>query len=456
VPTAVWMKDNGFNPFSLGFANSYGHPPLFFQTLALAFFLFGTKLFVAHLLIIIFSFLAIFFTYLIGEYLYGKKVGIFAALFLLFDPLFFAQSGMVQISVPFTALTMVSVYFALRNKTAFYLFAASCLVLFKEPAIFTISIITLYKYLEKDKRWFLYLLPASLFFFWTFLNKALYGFLLYPGSVGAFGLLDFDSLYYSLSWVFIANLKSVLTIFIITSVILFRKVLKEKNVFLFTSLIAFYVLFFAFMTGAMPFPPRYLLLVFPLYFIMAARSVDIVFKKYSYAVVIIFLAIFTIFWGGVIESRNGIKTNMDYVDYVNVNMETNMEYVDYINVNIAAISYLENNHQNSKILISPESFNEMFTEPLYGYIKNPLKVTYDKNSEFDLIYYIPKPNMSKNMGNLTEFAYSIGFIQCEDRDPYKFAADSLHYLIHTKNTTLIKKFDYNGKVVELRKLDDSR
>ena len=71
---------------------------------------------------------------------------------------------MVQISVPFTALTMVSVYFALRNKTAFYLFAASCLVLFKEPAIFTISIITLYKYLEKDKRWFLYLLPASLFF----------------------------------------------------------------------------------------------------------------------------------------------------------------------------------------------------------------------------------------------------------------------------------------------------
>jgi len=161
VPTAVWMKDNGFNPFSLGFANSYGHPPLFFQTLALAFFLFGTKLFVAHLLIIIFSFLAIFFTYLIGEYLYGKKVGIFAALFLLFDPLFFAQSGMVQISVPFTALTMVSVYFALRNKTAFYLFAASCLVLFKEPAIFTISIITLYKYLEKDKRWFI----TSLFVF---------------------------------------------------------------------------------------------------------------------------------------------------------------------------------------------------------------------------------------------------------------------------------------------------
>ena len=104
VPAAQWISENSMNPFppdNLG----AGHPPLFLFILAISFSVLGRGLFVGHMVIMLFCFVAVFFTYLCGKEMHDARTGFIAASLLLFSPLFFAQSGMVN-AVSYTHLTL--------------------------------------------------------------------------------------------------------------------------------------------------------------------------------------------------------------------------------------------------------------------------------------------------------------------------------------------------------------
>lgn len=169
VTPSIWVKDNNFNPF-FGNDKLGSHPPLFFEILALAFSIFGLHLWVGHTVILFSAIITLYYTYLIGSYLYKPKVGFIAALLLLFCPLFFAQIGMVMLDVFLMMMATITVYYALRKKLIPYLVMGNLLVLTKEPGIIIIGAITLYKLFfgnKKVKEMVIYSSPALILLLWS-------------------------------------------------------------------------------------------------------------------------------------------------------------------------------------------------------------------------------------------------------------------------------------------------
>ena len=119
INRAVWMYQRKLSCISG--PSDYGHPPLVHGILAVVWLIFGYSIWISHLIIIIFSFAGIYFTYLLGTELKNKKVGIIAALFLFFSPLYFAQSGILNLTIPLTAFMVMTLYFALKENTKLYI-----------------------------------------------------------------------------------------------------------------------------------------------------------------------------------------------------------------------------------------------------------------------------------------------------------------------------------------------
>src|SRR5262249_22141264 len=113
----------------------WGHPPALHLTLALLAKLFGYSIALAHLIAVAFAFVGVWFSFLLGRFLYDAKTGFFAALFLFFSPVYFAQSGMFLADAPVAALGVASIYFALRRNFLAYVLTASYMVFIKETSI---------------------------------------------------------------------------------------------------------------------------------------------------------------------------------------------------------------------------------------------------------------------------------------------------------------------------------
>tara|TARA_Y100000034_G_scaffold136803_1_gene215933 strand:- start:2908 stop:4758 length:1851 start_codon:yes stop_codon:yes gene_type:complete len=184
IKSAEWMLNNNFNPIlpqPLSFGGiDTGHPPLVLLTIALSFFIFGKSLITAHLVILIFAFLTLFFTYLLASHLYNEKVGIIASILLLFSSLFFAQSGTINLDTPLAAFTVMTIYFVIRNNTFGYLLSGILLVLTKDPGVLTIVAILFYIILKNYRtlskkelisKCFLYSTPIFFYIIWVIFHK---------------------------------------------------------------------------------------------------------------------------------------------------------------------------------------------------------------------------------------------------------------------------------------------
>ena len=128
------------------------HPPFFFLIMALAFFIFGVSPMVAHIIIIIFSGLAIFFSYHIGKYLFNNLVGLISSLLLLSSPIFLAQSSISQITIIELTMFTISFYLLIARKYLWFSITCSLLLLTKEIFIFMpfLAIFTLV-FIRKEK-----------------------------------------------------------------------------------------------------------------------------------------------------------------------------------------------------------------------------------------------------------------------------------------------------------------
>jgi hypothetical protein len=127
----LWTVLPGFHPPT----EFGGRPPGLFLPVAALFKLFGPSIRLSHFFIACFSLAGAYSTYLLGRHLYGPVAGVLAALFLLFDSLYFAQSAMFLADLPAAALGVTSVYLALRGRHLPYLLCSLYLLLLKETAL---------------------------------------------------------------------------------------------------------------------------------------------------------------------------------------------------------------------------------------------------------------------------------------------------------------------------------
>jgi 4-amino-4-deoxy-L-arabinose transferase-like glycosyltransferase len=436
LPISMWIKNNNLNPFPR-IENYNGHPVLFYEILALSFLFFGESLLVSHLVVLIFSFLSVYFTYLLGEYLYGQKVGIIAALLLLFSPLFFAQSGIVQIEIVFTALSIITIYFAIKSELVWYIISGNLLVLTKEPAILIIISILIYKFMKNSKKLLIYSIPLFIFALWMITNKFVFGWFLYPQSVSYFNfstslLLTFFERFKE---IFVWDYKWILTLIISISILKFyvsgkkikiKSLLKTENfVFL---LIVLFINILNSLIGKF-FLIRYILVLYPIFFIAGSNALNYVLKKNT---IIIFVTLFLI--GLFINRWEGNRTNS-----CGCELESNLEYLDLIETHKNSTLYIETNFPNSTVLTTWPQSREL-TLPFLGYIKSPV---YVKTVSEELITCTRISYFNGSLNGVNLICYS----------PQAHQPEKLLEIIKNLNLTLIKRFEKNGKYTEIYALN---
>jgi len=401
---SLWMLARNFSPFPLMHEVYYsGHPPFFYEALALFYLIFGVHLWVSHLLVILFSFIGLTFTYLLGSYFYNRKTGLIASILLFFSPLYFSQSGILLLTIPLTALTITTIYFAIKNNKELFIISGICLALTKEPAILILLMIFVYRLLKNKnlnktdflKNSFIYSIPIIVFILWIICNKLIYGWFLYPENILRFNLLS-SSFYFNASGnilqnfnlrfseIFLHNPRWILTLI---CVILFLKNIKKtkklryyKNeFFLFLSIFLIILIFYSFNSIFMI---RYTLLLYPLFFILGSLALTKIFKQ---KIILIGITIFLLIL--FITDWTGNRTNSCVCD-----LESNLEYLDSIETHKLAAKYIENNYPNSTVLTDFPMGTEL-SHPDLGYVDKPIKVisrfinTKGNIEDADIVYF---------------------------------------------------------------------
>lgn len=372
---AKWFSINGF--FSDP-PNYDGHVPLFLWILALNYRIFGESNFLSHIITVIFSVIGLYSVYLLGKLLYNERVGIIASIITLFSPIYFSMSGQTLLDIPLTALTLATLYFALKKNTIFYLISACLLVLTKEPGILVVLSLALYQFIikknlkEKIKYVIIFSLPLLALIGWTLYYRVQTGKFGYFGS----GYITFLSHYYPgismllkkgaaiLYQLFVWNYHWLLIIIIIR----FLKFPINRKIIPLFLMIFIFIIFFSF--G--PLLPRYLLPVYPLFFIICAYYLTF-FKKKTWVILALIILLFvssyrynygikgfiqdpvfhsTIFYPKILASVGNGELSLDYIDVVEIEKNT--------------LDFIFKNHKNSKIttaipLISPWNINILDT-----------------------------------------------------------------------------------------------
>lgn len=155
IKPSHWLAQGSILRIIPGFYPPYmffGHSPGMYLTLAILYKAFGESIWISHLLAAVFSFLGVFFTYLLAMRLFDRTTGIISALFLFFTPVYFAQSGLVLPDILTTAVGVICVYFMLQEKYLPYLTCGIYLVMIKESSLAIIFALLIYLYItEKDR-----------------------------------------------------------------------------------------------------------------------------------------------------------------------------------------------------------------------------------------------------------------------------------------------------------------
>lgn len=423
IPNSVWVLEHNFYPIPLRYDTA--HPPLLYLALALLYRILGIHLWVSHLLIIFFGFLGVYFTYLLGLELGGNIIGFCAALLLLFSPTYFAQSGIINFDIPLTALTVATIYFAIKNNLSWCLVSGICLVLIKEPGGIVIFPILIYSWItnhnEKPSRRIrtilLYSIPLFVSLGW---------FLFHYYETGWFYVFQHLDVGLSTIWgninrieiVFYDDFKFIFSLAIFFS-ILFR-LFKRKTYFdlkYVPIVLTFFLYILSFLIikeGA--FIYRYMLPTLPLFFILGAKSLSDLLggnKSMLTAATITIMFLFTTKWYGDRTTSEGSL------------LESNMEYLDVVETHKMAAKFIEQNYPNATVLTSCWKSGYELRYPYLGYVQKPVNVKIlclgEGYNKIDLIYFSAQEH----------------------------GLETLNNFMREHNTTLLKRFKMNGKYAEV-------
>ena len=166
----------------------FKHPPLFTFLVSGALQLFGKTMTSAAYVSLLFGVLMIPLTYMLGTLIFGKEIGLLAALFMWLDPVNIICSQKVWMETTLSFFSILAIYFFLRafmhKKDTFYFWAgiaAGTALLTKYTGILAWVVILAFavvfeRDLFKNKRFVLSLaVPFMMFIPWVYWNFFVYG-----------------------------------------------------------------------------------------------------------------------------------------------------------------------------------------------------------------------------------------------------------------------------------------
>jgi 4-amino-4-deoxy-L-arabinose transferase-like glycosyltransferase len=452
IPLSVHVMERDFNPILYvpvgdnsrenlyGLVQDPGHPPLVFLTIALAFKIFGTRPIAAHGVSMIFSWMALFFTYLIARRLYGRGQAVSSALILLLSPLFFAISGTTHLTVATTGLTAASIYFAVTKRSVPFAVACSLMMLTRGnafvayPGLFVYIFCVLWdgKAPSTLRKSLPYLIPAFVWAAWMIFHYAATGYL-FVQPQNFFNVLPhhhLDTFLWGVARVAYIFFFLRGGYFLSLSVLVFLAFYIRRNLpargrgaglrsFLIKTVSAHTeVLLFALIPlgymGAFSFlqnlSAQYLLPTNPLLVIMGIASLFYMFQRRKLVafLLVALLAAYNVYcWRGddpllaaVIALKPDVPNKNRPSDYSSY--ENNMDYVDVIKLHREAARYLEENFADRRILASWPPIMEL-SYPYLGYVKKPLNMVFmgffikDMNpDDFDVLLYATESDYQPN------------------------------------------------------------
>ena len=402
----------GFHPPTIFF----GHPFGLYLCVSIFYRIFGEAPVVTHSLILSISFLGLFYTYLLGRLLYNNAVGIISASLLFLSPLYFAQCGMLNGDTVITTFGVITVYYFLKNDYPKYLMSGCFLVLTKEAAIAYIVAILLYSVIAKRNETHLsdFLLKHSvpliviLLFFVAqktttgqFLPNAYF-------SDNDFAVSSINALLERfklvISWAFFTQSKAYLLPIIALALV--QNTLRKKEILLFLIIFAFFVSAYSYIY----YLARYIMPIYPFFFIIAAASIYHVFK-FNEAYVVVTCITCILFVKNIYGSGSGLGSN-----------ETDMQYKDVVLSHSDAMEYVEK-HLNRKTVLTNFPLQAGLTKPHLGYVNRPISTTNSPSAHYDVVMYSPQSDLKSSI--------------------------ILSKLISSEHLILIKGFYRNGKSTEI-------
>ncbi|MBI1817206.1 MAG: hypothetical protein HYR72_19720 [Deltaproteobacteria bacterium] len=192
VHNAHTIAAHGFSPLlpqGMSFLDAQGRPPFVLLLLAVTVLLQPYDLIAAHVLWLAFAALAIYLTDRLGRAAWSPSenswIGALAALWLVANPLFVAQSEIIVMEVPVTAFTLAAAVCLVERRWRLYLLTATMLVLSKEAAQLALPGFVLYAWWAAPpaRRWrdsALAAAPFLAFLVWIAICKLRYGWFLDP------------------------------------------------------------------------------------------------------------------------------------------------------------------------------------------------------------------------------------------------------------------------------------
>jgi 4-amino-4-deoxy-L-arabinose transferase-like glycosyltransferase len=392
-----------------------GHPPLFHILLAITWTLCGMAPWVSHSLVIFFSFLGVFFTYLCGARLKNQSVGIIAALLLFCSPLYFAQSGIANLEIPSVAFIMMTAYAALTQRTFLYIMASSCAVLSKEPALLFILVILLQTicYFQSiklfRKKVTVTIIPLILFSIWLFWHRWIEGWWFYPHSGYTYSVHstitkifllmqqlfidEFNFLIFAFIVVYIFGTKVnkrknsiflyIILFLAVLVVILFKKPLLlqlsslvllsyicvafiriNKDWFIPLVFINLSLVAFSLYNG---FLPRYLIIAYPFFYLIGAYSIVSLLEGKKSLINFVLAIVLLLFISRWYLGRTFASTGSGAL------LESNMDYLDVVKVHMKVCKFIEQEYPRATILTA-WPLNHYLQEPNLGYVSRQMNV----------------------------------------------------------------------------------
>lgn len=480
-----------------------GHPPLFYIFGGIIFKIFGDSLIVSHLIMIIFSFLSIYFTYLIGKRLFSKRVGIIAALMLLFTPMFFSFSGLFNLEMPLTALIIMALYFAIINKNFLYVLFGSLAILTKETAIGAVVAIFFVKILKeknKLKTFYIYSIPILIFFIWMISNKIHYGYYLFPISTSIIIIQPIRNLFnllFMLKLLFFDDFRWILTSILFIQFVYLNKLKNLRKILIpiIIAMLSFFLFYYTpnilinykiyfpnieiYLDLVRRFSILFSLIVFSILiglreiknFILTKNLLEIFILTILFILIHSFiipvtprylLPIFPLIILIFANSTSNLFKNKSYIiallfilisitqfygnsNAVGFTLENNLEYQDLIRVRELGANYIELNYPNAKILTTFPLFLDL-KYPYGKYVTRELDViTIDHyggliNKNYTQFLHPEKiPKKEINLSEINLYYYS----------PQEFPTKEVYDIANQLNLTLIKRFELNNKTTEI-------
>lgn len=448
--SAFDFLENGFWPLVSNYGD-FAHPPFLMALFALIWKIFGESLLVSHLVILVFTFAALLYTYLLGKELakgeaLGRWVGFFSAFLLLVSPVFLAQVGIVYFEIPVTTFCLMALYYFLRDKKIGYVISATLMVWTKEVSGVVIGLILtvvlfekLIEYLrnkkldwkETAKETGIILSPFVFLFLWFVYHKMVKGWwMIVPGrEFGGEAGLSLGNVPRVLKFVFLAQSRAILTVImvIITAGVFYREDYRDYfkgRIVLLVYLIPIVVAVFF---GITEFLHRYILFGLPFFFLAGVYFSSKVLEKIPglkelepvFRTSLLGFLVFFLFCLSYVSWDQHRRIN----NWHFTPLEENLEYRDVIKAGQDMVRYIEREYADKTIWTSfPASY--MLSDPRQHFAVKDIEVrnceTYKPGDRVEIVvFHVFSPRSSEclalirglDMSLLTPFARSGKWMQ---------------------------------------------